>query len=335
MMLSPLLSTPLHSSLFYTMMTSPNGGLFRVNGHLCGEFIGHSPVTGEFPTRRALMFSFHLRLNKRLSRQSWGWWFEMPSCHYDVTVIWHSLPRPSWSFLKILMSHLIETLPRGWQGSVNSVCSIQRLLMIWRWKKWEYSQPWYWPSYPGIFWFLQKLSLPEARWRISASEPGHQWYRLWFVVCSAPKHYYPNHWWLIVNWTSRKKLPWEHEKKNKHKSFLHQNTFENILCKISVILLRSQCVNRCYIHTYKSHALFYAEHDAADIFITTAWWFLIYAIANRSACWETQVAECRNCLLLDSFTVCLHSPCLSLELCRGGRVSPVTCAYSPLQLRQI
>ena len=27
----------------------------------------------------ALMFFFYLRLNRRLSKQSWGWWFEMPS----------------------------------------------------------------------------------------------------------------------------------------------------------------------------------------------------------------------------------------------------------------
>ena len=44
---------------------------------------GNSPVTGEFPTQRPVARScdvfFHLRLNKRLSKQSWGWWFETPS----------------------------------------------------------------------------------------------------------------------------------------------------------------------------------------------------------------------------------------------------------------
>ena len=30
---------------------------------------------------------FDLRLNKRLSKQSWGWWFETPSVHYVVTVM--------------------------------------------------------------------------------------------------------------------------------------------------------------------------------------------------------------------------------------------------------
>ena len=44
---------------------------------------GNSPVPVEFPTQRPVTRSFDvfydLRLNKRLSKQSWGWWFETPS----------------------------------------------------------------------------------------------------------------------------------------------------------------------------------------------------------------------------------------------------------------
>ena len=44
---------------------------------------GNSPVTGEFPAQRPLTRSFDVffdpRLNKRLSKQSSGWWFETPS----------------------------------------------------------------------------------------------------------------------------------------------------------------------------------------------------------------------------------------------------------------
>ena len=58
------------------MTTSSNGDIFRVIGYLCGEFTG----PGEFPTQRPVTRSFDvffdLRLNKRLSKQSWGWWFE-------------------------------------------------------------------------------------------------------------------------------------------------------------------------------------------------------------------------------------------------------------------
>ena len=51
------------------MMTSSNGNIFRVTGHLCGEFPTQSPVT------RSLDVFFDLRLNKQLNKQSWGWWF--------------------------------------------------------------------------------------------------------------------------------------------------------------------------------------------------------------------------------------------------------------------
>ena len=41
---------------------------------------GNSPVPGEFrsqrPVRRSFDVFFDLRLNKTLSKQSWGWWFE-------------------------------------------------------------------------------------------------------------------------------------------------------------------------------------------------------------------------------------------------------------------
>ena len=44
----------------------------------------NSPVTGEFPAQRPVTRSFDvyfdLRLNERLSKQSWGWWFDTPLC---------------------------------------------------------------------------------------------------------------------------------------------------------------------------------------------------------------------------------------------------------------
>ena len=49
---------------WYCMMTSSNGNIFRLTGHLCGEFTGSFHVF------------FDLRLNKPLSKQSLGWWFE-------------------------------------------------------------------------------------------------------------------------------------------------------------------------------------------------------------------------------------------------------------------
>ena len=56
------------------MMTSSiNGNIFRVTGHLCGEFTAQRPMTRSFDV------SFDLRLKKRLSKQSRGRLFEMPS----------------------------------------------------------------------------------------------------------------------------------------------------------------------------------------------------------------------------------------------------------------
>ena len=47
---------------------------------------GNSPVPGEFPAQMPVTWSFNvffdLHLNKRLSRQSWGWWFETISCPF-------------------------------------------------------------------------------------------------------------------------------------------------------------------------------------------------------------------------------------------------------------
>ena len=62
-----------------SMMTSSNGNIFRVTGPMCGEFTG----PGEFPAQRPVTQSFDvffdLRLNTRLSKQPWGWWFETPA----------------------------------------------------------------------------------------------------------------------------------------------------------------------------------------------------------------------------------------------------------------
>ena len=58
--------------------------------------VGNSLVIGEFPAQRPVRQSFDvffdLRLNKWLSKQSWGWWFETPSCP-----LWRHITREtSW-----------------------------------------------------------------------------------------------------------------------------------------------------------------------------------------------------------------------------------------------
>ena len=58
------------------MMTSSIGNIFRVTGPLCGEFTGPGEFTTQRPVTRSFDVFFDRRLNKRLSKHSWGWWFE-------------------------------------------------------------------------------------------------------------------------------------------------------------------------------------------------------------------------------------------------------------------
>ena len=63
----------------HPMMTSSNGKKISALLTLCA---GNSPVTGDFPSQRSVTRSFGvslgLRLNNRLSKQSWRRWFETP-----------------------------------------------------------------------------------------------------------------------------------------------------------------------------------------------------------------------------------------------------------------
>ena len=52
------------------MTTSSNGNSFSVTGPLCGEFTGHRCLPSQRPATRSFDVFFHLRLNKRLSKQS-------------------------------------------------------------------------------------------------------------------------------------------------------------------------------------------------------------------------------------------------------------------------
>ena len=78
---------------------------------------GNSPVTSEFPSQRPLMRSFdvffHLRLNKRLRKQSRRLWFETPSHSLwrDCNVSWNLLICNAYQFcssnLWVLQHHSV------------------------------------------------------------------------------------------------------------------------------------------------------------------------------------------------------------------------------------
>ena len=83
------------------MMTSSNGNIFRVTGHLCGEFTCVRWIPHTKASDAELWYFFDLRLNKRLSKQSWGWWFEMLSC-------------PLWRQCNVDMTYRARHLGRHW-----------------------------------------------------------------------------------------------------------------------------------------------------------------------------------------------------------------------------
>ena len=58
------------------MMMSSNGNVFHVTGHLCGEFTGPSEFSAQRSVMRSFGVFFYLCLNKQLSKQACGWWFE-------------------------------------------------------------------------------------------------------------------------------------------------------------------------------------------------------------------------------------------------------------------
>ena len=69
----------------YLMMTSSNGNIFRVTGHLCAEFTGNSPHKGQW--RRALMFSLiSVWINGWVNNGEAGD-LRRYRTHYDVTVM--------------------------------------------------------------------------------------------------------------------------------------------------------------------------------------------------------------------------------------------------------
>ena len=102
---------------------------------------GNSPVAGEFsaqrPVTRSFDVFFDLRLNKRLSKQSWGWWFETLSCPFWRHCNINSLCNGFWeggfpigmyrAFGKVAITSPL------WGESTDSVDSRYNYLVMWPW----------------------------------------------------------------------------------------------------------------------------------------------------------------------------------------------------------
>ena len=97
------------------MMTSSNGNIFRVTGHLCGEFTGPGEIPTQRPVTRSFGVFFDLRLNKRLSKQWWGWWCETLSRplwrHRNVVKVPVKLPWRIWIDWPLRFDYITITKP--------------------------------------------------------------------------------------------------------------------------------------------------------------------------------------------------------------------------------
>ena len=95
------------------MMTSLNGNIFRVTGHLCGEFTG---IPHTKASHAELWCFFYLRVNKGLSKQSGGWWFGTPSWslwrHSNVQ------QKSLWDDMSVMKSRITHN---------STVCSTSRI----------------------------------------------------------------------------------------------------------------------------------------------------------------------------------------------------------------
>ena len=105
------------------MMTSSNGNIFHVTGHLCGEFTGPRWIPAQRPVTRDFDVFFVLRPNKLLSKQSWGWCFETPSRYYDIIVMLFVCGEWWWAGAGV-----------GWGAAGLQDISVFSAIQIWRWK---------------------------------------------------------------------------------------------------------------------------------------------------------------------------------------------------------
>ena len=136
---------------------------FSVLLDVCVE---NSLVPGELPIQRPVTWIFDvffdLRLNKWLSKQSWGWWLRRYRAHYDVTIMVIHIPVvcgmkirkqaiSSWPSNLTLLRHATFQL----QGSNNIVLRYVQFLIstsfrILTWRRKSIAS---WP----------RLSEPEAK----------------------------------------------------------------------------------------------------------------------------------------------------------------------------
>ena len=132
---------------------------------------GNLAVTGEFPAQKPVTWGFGVffdfRLNKRLGKQRWDWWFEMPShplwrhCNISPQISWTStqlwgsqIERSTWNILTnfhrrlgCLLNHLFRRrskklsklrvgIRRGTVNSEHTASNAENVSIWWRHHVW-------------------------------------------------------------------------------------------------------------------------------------------------------------------------------------------------------
>ena len=130
-----------HVSCF--MMALSNGNIFRLTGHLCREFTGRRWIPRRKASDAELWCFFYLRPNKRLSKRSWGWWFETPSRslwrHCNVlrcpptlcAMCFGSITGAilcKWVLAHVLLTKLLSKFKVHWQLSMENWIAAIRLV---------------------------------------------------------------------------------------------------------------------------------------------------------------------------------------------------------------
>ena len=98
---------------------------------------GNSLITGDFPAQRPVIRSFDaffdLCLNKRLSKQTWGWWFEMQS-----RSLWHHCNGMICSFdndwIKVILYFAKCTGVTWLMGHFIACKKLQCITCGWKWR---------------------------------------------------------------------------------------------------------------------------------------------------------------------------------------------------------
>ena len=164
---SPLTQQPASSNPWWLHQMETFSALLAISA-------GHSLVTGEFPAQRPVTQTFDvfvdLHPNKRLSKQSWGWWFETPPCplwrhcnavtNHSPTIAsrnWAQLRRQSWLIAigPVCSKHVIWT--------VSEECTKQPLCITIRIFKCVHSY---------IYKSHEKDEAPCGRYVLESTKPG-------------------------------------------------------------------------------------------------------------------------------------------------------------------